>query len=225
MAVIKFIPGRRRKPPQLSELMQTLPQELFDNIYGLTFTATPGLRELGYIRSYDDGRTFHRCQRGRQFLGADSRALLEVDRASRAQYASSYYGQGSMFIAHTPYAARTWLQSVPQHHRDLIRVPFEINRRACFFENVDKVLQMGRTWDEVRDARGPLERINADVHQVSAELHKMGFVDVPTQEEYAAVCDYVWTSEQKGTPMHWTWGYYGDARGPLGEYAPEGWMT
>ncbi|KAF7193935.1 hypothetical protein HII31_04825 [Pseudocercospora fuligena] len=120
MAQIKFVPARRAKPRELSELMQTLPQELFDDIYNLTFTAEPGLRDLGRICSHNWGRSFVRYHRGQQFLGADTRALLQVDRASRAKYASSYYGEGSIFIAHTAYAAMTWMHSVAPEHRSLI---------------------------------------------------------------------------------------------------------
>ncbi|EME78301.1 uncharacterized protein MYCFIDRAFT_212354 [Pseudocercospora fijiensis CIRAD86] len=177
MAVIKFIPGKQRKqrkPRQLGELLQTLPQELFDKIYDLTFTAEPGLRDLGDIIGEDQGLTCRRRYRGQQFLGADTRALLQVDRASRAKFASSYYGEGSVFLAHSHFAASTWSDSVdPQHRRLIAALPRKLS------------------WAEfcTHEAKNIIDAEYGHSKQILAELRKIGIRGLPTDQEWDNIYD------------------------------------
>ncbi|EME78302.1 uncharacterized protein MYCFIDRAFT_212355 [Pseudocercospora fijiensis CIRAD86] len=122
---------------ELREGLATLPQELYDNIYDLTFTAADGVRDLGEIESSQESR-FHfarlrfahrnfrpsavevfREDPGAPFTGKDSRTLLQVDRASRRKFAASYYG--GVFLARNRLTAVTWLRSVSLQHRALVR--------------------------------------------------------------------------------------------------------
>ncbi|UJO21218.1 uncharacterized protein CLAFUR5_10960 [Fulvia fulva] len=63
----------------ISRLLGTLPQELYDEIYSLTFTADPGVRKV----NKDWRRPPH---------------LLLVDASSRALFAKSYFDADSSFI-------------------------------------------------------------------------------------------------------------------------------
>lgn len=91
-------------PAQLRRLLESLSQELFDQIYDLTFTATPGVRQIFHKRYLEDktpklitlstSKTRHL-----QFCGYDSRSLLLVDRASSMKFAESHFGgKGAVFV-------------------------------------------------------------------------------------------------------------------------------
>lgn len=62
---------------ELEHRMSTLPQEIYDEIYDLVFTVEPGERVIT--------------------PATKPPAQLQVSRAIRAQYAKSYYGNGSSF--------------------------------------------------------------------------------------------------------------------------------
>lgn len=150
---------------ELRKRLATLPQELYDDIYNLTFTAVSGIRDIGKIISrqnagskvapmddavdykgsgpgikvfrsspgtpflsisdaieYEDSKSgvqVFLSSPGKPFLGADSRALLLVDRASRAQFATSYYN--GIFYARNKLTAQTWIRTLPLAYRKLIR--------------------------------------------------------------------------------------------------------
>lgn len=61
----------------LKQRLESLPQELSNEIYNLTFTADPGVREI--TKTYLPPH------------------LLRVDRASRALFGASYYGNDAVF--------------------------------------------------------------------------------------------------------------------------------
>lgn len=113
--------------------LATLPQELYDTIYNLTFSAADGVRDLGEVESRQRGGPrfapstveVFRNHEGAPFAGKDSRALLQVDRASRAQFAASYYG--GLFLAQSRLAALTWVKSVAPEHRALVREMWVMN--------------------------------------------------------------------------------------------------
>lgn len=122
-------PTKGKKCPKklLSELttdelriaLESLPQELYDQVYVATFTAPPGVRDL---TKYHTGTRFAAIN------------LLHVSRDSRKLFAATYYGNGNSFsfrgLKFSPYAdyghefaineARIWLKSVPEAHRALI---------------------------------------------------------------------------------------------------------
>lgn len=121
-----------REPRELSELMQTLPQELYDRIYDHTFTAMPGMRFVGHkfpdhdddyccwLPSYMSVEQF--CQINPFPFGIDSRhartslvkhglftkpdstVLLHVDHQSREKFAASFFGGQGTFFAFDQWA-------------------------------------------------------------------------------------------------------------------------
>lgn len=95
----------------LPVLMQGLPQELYDTIYDLVFTAGQEPRYIGY-REYD------------------SPVQLQVDRASRKRFAKSYYGNGATFVFEgaTNY---TWVQTLPRSHSA------QITHMQCLFRGFE----------------------------------------------------------------------------------------
>lgn len=118
-----------RPPRELRELLETLPQEIYNDIYDLTFTAEPGVRDLGYIsRRVPLGGPYGRPKdAGKPFLGSDNRGLLQVDRASREKFAQSYYGgEDAVFVAQSGITAGVWLDSLEWKHEALIRYTPEI---------------------------------------------------------------------------------------------------
>jgi hypothetical protein len=85
---------------ELSVLLHSLPPELRDEIYDFTFTPDPGVRHVD-----------------RTYLPP---AQLQVDQASRQQFASRYYGQDSTFQM-TRANGSKWLACLSQGQRDLVR--------------------------------------------------------------------------------------------------------
>ncbi|CAK1358715.1 unnamed protein product [Cercospora beticola] len=89
---------------ELHELMDMLPQELYDQIYDLTFTAAAKIRIYIYGRGYSRGRaqlTAATKHYSRRVVAVNEKIphLLHVDRASRQKFAESYYGNpNSIFL-------------------------------------------------------------------------------------------------------------------------------
>ncbi|PPJ60191.1 hypothetical protein CBER1_10119 [Cercospora berteroae] len=89
---------------QLRELIDRLPQELYDQIYDLTFTAESKIRIYNYGRGYTHTlapltvATKHHSQRI-VAVNESIPHLLHVDRTSRQKFAESYYGNpNSIFL-------------------------------------------------------------------------------------------------------------------------------
>lgn len=145
---------------QLRTRLENLPQELYDEIYDLTFAAEPGIRYLD--RFVPEGLKKDKIRP--LFRGPDSVHLLHVDRASRAKFAKSYYGgSGAVFMAtsHSDRHGRnrdgtrsciTWLLEVPESHREMIqdirlailgfaRPPAADVERTRYFPGNDKALK------------------------------------------------------------------------------------
>ncbi|KAF7193282.1 hypothetical protein HII31_05376 [Pseudocercospora fuligena] len=117
--------SKEMSPEQLRSGLESLPQEIYDEIYDLTFTAEAGVRDLGaVVRRYGEDEDEFFCTRTltpKLFFGRDSSKLLRVDQRSRAKFAASYYGgPNTIFLARNPHAAATWLSSVDPKHRDLV---------------------------------------------------------------------------------------------------------
>lgn len=90
----------------LRQLLETLSQELYDQIYDETFMAPDGVYcELKSPTSNEKLRPPH---------------LLHVDHASRLKYAKSYYGR-SVFIFRTRSALESWLSAISADHRGLLK--------------------------------------------------------------------------------------------------------
>ncbi|KXT16564.1 hypothetical protein AC579_6280 [Pseudocercospora musae] len=98
-------------PGSLPSGLISLPQELYDEIYNLTFTAEPSVRDLGAVRRQKGNKSsstcvYYRAHPATPFLGSDSRSLLQVGRRSRAKSAASYYGgENNIFLTRNHAAA------------------------------------------------------------------------------------------------------------------------
>lgn len=103
----------------LRDHLLDLPQELYDEIYNLTFTAAPGPRypvqmTCSLATSMRQDSLFRDVHLAPvPFQGHDSVALLHVDRASRDKFAKSYYGgPDAFFMFDDCRVCRKWLKSL-----------------------------------------------------------------------------------------------------------------
>lgn len=116
-----------RPPRSLRDLMQTLPQELYDEIFDMTFTADAGVRKLNtatkkrVLGKFSSGSTGWRDLYFYSNVAAAFPAVLHVNRSTRAQFAKSYYGQGAFVAVHDRQVARDWVEILPPDHRSLVR--------------------------------------------------------------------------------------------------------
>ncbi|CZT24144.1 uncharacterized protein RCC_09861 [Ramularia collo-cygni] len=77
-----------------------IPQELYDEIYNLVFTAPPGIRDLS-ADSLAIGGQQSAAPSTRKYRAALSTTnLLQVSRSTRELYASTYYGEGEFLFSH-----------------------------------------------------------------------------------------------------------------------------
>lgn len=95
---------------ELREHLENLPQEIYDMVYNLTFEPTGGVVDVK--ASLDSSRT--KCDPPLPLN------LMQVSRATRAQYTASYYGETS-FIVYTLVACHVWFQGMPKAHQKLLR--------------------------------------------------------------------------------------------------------
>lgn len=87
-------------PTTLSSALQTLPQELYDIIYGYTFT--PNDRHFTIDEFYRPPKA------------------LQVSRRTRELFAPSFYGSGSIFYVDTEEYCSRWMASLQSSHIDLL---------------------------------------------------------------------------------------------------------
>lgn len=85
---------------QLAHLVQSLPQELYDCVYNLTFTAND--EEVNIFYTYSPPR------------------ILAVSRATRTQAAATYYSTTTFFCSSRRYLFR-WLLSLSSPHLSYLR--------------------------------------------------------------------------------------------------------
>lgn len=89
----------------LPSLIQTLPRELIDEIYNLTFIANPGKRHihsLGPPPDRQDFTPYRSLDLSKLFASPDSISLLHVSRSSRETFAASFFGgDGAVFLCET----------------------------------------------------------------------------------------------------------------------------
>jgi hypothetical protein len=108
---------------ELRSRLEGLPQELYDMIFALTFTATSGVARVGLHisrkRSASDGL-------GRPCIGVyksmPELALgpMQVSSATRAQYSASHY-ENTVYVVENFGSCKAWLDAMPQSHRLLLR--------------------------------------------------------------------------------------------------------
>lgn len=134
---------------ELHELMDMLPQELYDQIYDLTFTAEAKIRIYNFDENYGPTPAELRDatkQYSEQVVSINERIphLLHVDRASRQKFAESYYGDpDSIFLfsmgCSFPAKENPFLSLMPDvrlitwHHV----AHFNQDRRACLAESAE----------------------------------------------------------------------------------------
>ncbi|PPJ56618.1 hypothetical protein CBER1_01821 [Cercospora berteroae] len=131
-------PGASR---DLRELLQTLPQELYSNVYDEVFTAVPNkvvIQRYSYKWPH----------------------LLHVDRASREAYAKSYFGL-STFICSGAFEIR-WIRTLCDHHVNFIKELFYL----CISSEDDTPLWRFFVAQEIRDMLRMRCREKADKMQI-----------------------------------------------------------
>lgn len=101
------LPGERRPPPKASlpELVQRLPQELYDEIYKLTFTAEPDtVVNIEHVNPFS--------------------AMLHVDARSREIFAESYYSTTHFTFKYGPHKDLSflyrWFGTLSDRHNHLV---------------------------------------------------------------------------------------------------------
>lgn len=90
--------------------LESLPQELYDQIYNAVFTAPPGERNLS--------------KRNKCNNIAEGLKLLQISHATREKYAASYFGDGGEFLIEDCWVGASmfvaWLRSIAAAHRALL---------------------------------------------------------------------------------------------------------
>ncbi|CZT15462.1 uncharacterized protein RCC_01318 [Ramularia collo-cygni] len=131
--------------------LNTLPQELYDTIYDLTFTSSPRT-----IYIHPTSQSAQNKRRAPQNLATN---LLRVDSASRNQYQTSYY-TNTIFRLDSPKLCIAWIHFMPSHHRPLVRVIHCMRPAPSFV--VPPVRGAGMVWSP---AQLQQFRIRAEKHQ------------------------------------------------------------
>ncbi|CAK1358700.1 unnamed protein product [Cercospora beticola] len=109
----------------LRERLEGLPQELYNEIYNLTFTAASKIRFSYELRFREEEPSIEgadssietRIVRNRLFSH-----LMHVDRASRTQFAKSHFGQGSILVTFGWNDLIEVLRAVQEDHLPLLRL-------------------------------------------------------------------------------------------------------
>ncbi|CZT15294.1 uncharacterized protein RCC_01158 [Ramularia collo-cygni] len=116
---------------QLKTDLNTLPQELYNQIHDEVFTATSGARRIVpggsfAIKQNNPGSTLTRAHHHFIRSSTANTHLLQVSSGTRAKYAETYFGNGAVFEFHTRGGSegaalfRRWLASIQDSHRSLI---------------------------------------------------------------------------------------------------------
>lgn len=100
--------------PEADELqvrLDSLPQELYDQIFDAVFTAAPGERILS--------------KRNKCSIIAEGLKLLRISRATREKYATTYFGHGAEFVlercAVQQWVHENWYKSLAPAHMSLLQ--------------------------------------------------------------------------------------------------------
>lgn len=96
---------------ELREHLESLPQELYDEIYKMTFSSPPGV-----VKVRHDSRTTSK-------FTVDLKPalnLMQVNRATRAQYSALHYND-HIYEFHHLFVCRDYLKAMPLWHRLLLR--------------------------------------------------------------------------------------------------------
>ena len=85
---------------ELAERVQSLPPELYREVYDYTCTTRSRVRRINAA---------YKCPK-----------LLAVDRSSRAKFAGQYYGKDAIFYVSDWTLGRKWLESLAKQHLQLL---------------------------------------------------------------------------------------------------------
>ncbi|GIZ41116.1 hypothetical protein CKM354_000443200 [Cercospora kikuchii] len=114
--------------------LEGLPQELYDEIYRLTFTANPKVRvytdetrnqRYAIAMKYACRPVYGPGAHQYKHMTRDERPpanLMAVSRSSRLQFAKSFFGQNSIIVICGPFGARELLSVVAPEHVPLLRL-------------------------------------------------------------------------------------------------------
>lgn len=120
--------------PALRDSLETLPQELYDEIYRLTFTANPKVRvytdeprnqRYAIAMKYACHPVYGPGAHQYKHMTRDERPpanLMAVSRSSRLQFAKSFFGQNSIIVICGPFGTRELLRVVAPEHVPLLRL-------------------------------------------------------------------------------------------------------
>ncbi|EME80099.1 uncharacterized protein MYCFIDRAFT_77881 [Pseudocercospora fijiensis CIRAD86] len=143
---------------ELHDLLHTLPQELFDKIYDMTFAVNPAAT-IAVDESYKPP------------------VQLQISRATREDFAKRYYGSQAGFRSKDMRDRKVfqWLSNLPANHqRRISRIDLATFRHYTMqSRDVKMYLQIVNSVG-IR---------NRDVHLKSRSVLQIGFVDTATGEE------------------------------------------
>ncbi|PPJ60189.1 hypothetical protein CBER1_10133 [Cercospora berteroae] len=117
-------PNTTSNTPTLRTLMESLPQELYDEIYSLTFAASPSIHliHLSYLFSTPLSSTLSPYPCSRITQNDAFPHLLHVDRHSRNKYAKSFYGDSkSVFIVCSTIMLESVIGTMDQQHVEFLK--------------------------------------------------------------------------------------------------------
>ncbi|CAK1358709.1 unnamed protein product [Cercospora beticola] len=156
---------------ELRNHLEGLPQELYNYIYDLTFTAE------AKVRLYAKKADIERLQLDELLENFSERAvtinekvprLLHVDRSSRTKFATSYFGGDSIFVVVGPARYNICFS---QSHLELVRVPhYMFSSGRPVFQNNEPIFR--RLLDERAAGKAFADRLVFTTLDETVELVK-----------------------------------------------------
>lgn len=141
----------------LHQLLQTLPQELYDRIHDLTFTPTSNAT-VSIANNYTPP------------------SPLQVSAATRQSFAQSYYTSNA-FHSKDCEILCSWTLTLPKHHRDLLR-NITLHIPAPSDTDID---EEARNWDDLAKAQNACSRA---LDRLGSTLYRGGWKEAFMGVEY-----------------------------------------
>lgn len=140
----------------LRDHLESLPQELYDMIYDLTFTANPEIRVV-YLESDppagDEDPTSKLGPEGSKHVSRNRAFshLLHVNRRTRARYAQSHFGRESLIIVFGIVMLDRLVEAMDRRHVLLMRLYLrDISGEECDEEDQRAMVHYESSYDTVR---------------------------------------------------------------------------
>ncbi|CAK1358699.1 unnamed protein product [Cercospora beticola] len=161
-------PNSTPNTPTFHDRVQSLPQELYDEIYSLTFTASPSVHvfHLSYLFSTPLASTLSPYSQNHITTNNAFPNLLHVDRHSRNKYAKSFYGdQKSIFIVCSTIMLESVIGTMDKQHVEILKN----GNGRIFLRDV-----MGEEYDEGtrKDVEGMTHGVYGEVEVVLEGLEE-----------------------------------------------------